>query len=401
MADSDAPGRRRALGLVSLAVLLASATWFSGTAAAPALRDLWDLSEIQASWLTVAVQLGFIAGTFVYALLNVADVFPPRRVFFFSALAGGVFNAGFAFFAEGAETALALRFLTGVTLAGVYPVGMKIVAQWHRSGLGLGLGILVAALTLGTALPYLISSFGRMADWRLGSAAASLFAVVGGLIAAFAVGDGPYFRERARFDVRAAFRLFRHRPFRLQALGYFGHMGELYALWSLGGFFAAAGFSERRPPAPENVSLLMFFVVGAGAVGCVLGGSFSRRVGEKVVALAALVVSGICALSSGFVSPLPPAFLVAFMLVWGAAAVADSAQFSSLAVQTCPPEYAGTALTIQNGIGFAVTVAAIPLAAGLGQAVGWRWAFTALAAGPFLGGLALSRLKRTDIRRSD
>ena len=401
MIDHDAAGRRRALGLVSLAVLLASATWFSGTASAPALRELWGLSGIQAAWLTVAVQLGFIAGTLVYALFNVAYVFPPRRVFFFSALAGAVFNAGFALLADGLETALVLRFLTGLTLAGVYPVGMKIVAQWHRPGLGFGLGIMVAALTLGTALPYLILSFGRTADWRLGSAAASILAVAGGALAAFGLGDGPYLRERARFDARAAFRLFKHRPFRLQALGYFGHMAELYALWSLGGFFVAAGFSGRRSLDPENVSLLMFAVVGAGAAGCVLGGFLSRRYGEKAVALAALAMSGTCALSSGFVSKLPPALVVAIMLVWGAAVVADSAQFSSLAAQTCPPEYAGTALTIQNGIGFAVTVAAIPLVAWLGQAVGWRWAFTVLAAGPLFGAAALSRLAPTDIRRAD
>jgi len=393
MTNPDAAGRRRALGLVSLAVLLASSTWFSGTAAAPVLKKTWDLSDVQASWLTIAVQLGFIAGTFIFALLNLADVFKSRRVFFFSALAGAVFNAAFALFSRGLGPAVFLRFLTGLTLAGVYPVGMKIVAQWYRRGLGWGLGVMVGALTLGTALPYLILALGGVVRWRVWVSAASGLAVVGGLIVRYVLGDGPYLGQAARFDFRAAFRLFGHRPFLLQSLGYFGHMGELYALWSLGGFFIAARFIGRRPLAPETVSLLMFAVVAAGTAGCVLGGLLSRRRGARTVALSSLSVSAICGLLSSLIFTLQGTLFVLVMLVWGAAAVADSAQFSALAAEACPAEYTGTALTIQNGIGFAVTVISIPLVARLGQIAGWRWAFTALAIGPVLGALALSRLK--------
>ena len=390
---SGSAGRRRALWLVSLAVFLASSTWFSGTAAAPALRRLWTLSDVQAAWLTISVQLGFIAGTFLYAVFNVADIFRPRRVFFLSAVAGALFNAGFALLASGFSVAVLFRFLTGLTLAGVYPVGMKIVAQWYRSGLGWGLSVMVGALTLGTALPYLILGIGGTSNYRLWLGGASALAVLGGFLAGFGVREGPYLKEAARFDARAAFRLFRHRPFRLHSLGYFGHMWELYAFWSLGGFYLAESLGVREPVRPEGISLLMFSVVGAGIAGCLIGGIISRRIGEKPVALAALALSAAFCLASGAIFILPLALLIPLCLVWGAAVVADSPQFSSLAVQTCPSEYTGTALTIQNGIGFAVTVVSIQFLAWLGQTVGWRWAFTVLAAGPIIGAAALLRLK--------
>ena len=390
---SGSAGRRRALWLVSLAVFLASSTWFSGTAAAPALRKLWALSDVQAAWLTISVQLGFIAGTFLYAVFNVADIFRPRRIFFLSAVAGALFNAGFALIAPGFAAAILFRFLTGLTLAGVYPVGMKIIAQWQRSRLGWGLSVMVGALALGTALPYLILGIGGISNYRLWLGGASALAVAGGFLAGFGVREGPYLKEVARFDARAAFRLFRHRPFRLQSLGYFGHMWELYAFWSLGGFYLAESLGVREPVRPEGISLLMFSVVGAGVAGCLIGGIISRRIGEKPVALAALALSAAFCLASGAIFGFPLAALIPLWLLWGAAVVADSPQFSSLATQMCPSEYTGTALTIQNGIGFAVTVVSIQILAWLGQTVGWRWAFTALAAGPIIGAAALLRLK--------
>ncbi|HET9317856.1 MAG TPA: MFS transporter, partial [Vicinamibacteria bacterium] len=236
-AEDRAAGR--ALVVVSLAVLLAGSIWFSGTAAMPALRELWSLSDAQAAWLTVAVQLGFISGTFLYSVLNLADVYNARRVFLVSALLGAVFNAGFAWLASGLPTALVFRYLAGITLAGVDPVGMKIVASWFREGLGWRLGILVGSLALGTASPYLIQALGAGRDWHRLAGLASLSAAVGGLLVAFLLRDGPYLRTRAPFDARAAGRVFRDPAFRYTAYGYFGHMWELYALWSLVGFFLA------------------------------------------------------------------------------------------------------------------------------------------------------------------
>jgi MFS family permease len=386
----------RALLLVSLAVFLASATWFSGTAAAPVLKEIWNLGEVRSSWLTIAVQIGFIFGTFFYALLNIADVFKTRKVFFVSALLGALFNAGFAVASEGFGMALALRFLTGVTLAGVYPVGMKIVAQWFRTNLGWRLGVLVGALSLGTAVPYLLFAAGTRFDWRILMLAASALAVSGGLLVLLGVPDGPFLKDTPPFDARAAFRIFRFRTFRLQAFGYFGHMWELYAFWSLVSSYLAASFAVNAPQFMGSVPFISFLVIGIGIFGCILGGWISRFVGEGKVALASLIASTIFCGLSGFFFRLPPGFLIPAVLFWGIVVVSDSPQFSALAAVFCPPEYTGTALTIQNGIGFGITVVSIQLMAWLSQRLGWQWVFVFLAAGPLLGAVAMARLKNSD-----
>jgi MFS family permease len=379
----------RALLVVSAAVLLAGSTWFSGTAAVPALRAAWGLGDGQAAWLTVAVQLGFITGTFAYAALNVADVWNARRVFAASALAGAACNAAFAWASDGLGWALAFRYLTGVTLAGVYPVGMKIVASWFREGLGWRLGVLVGALGLGTASPYLVRAVGVGGDWRTLAGSASVAAVAAAVLVTAALADGPFLRGRARFDLTAAARVFREPSFRLVALGYFGHMWELYALWSLVLFFVAG-----RGWSASDSALVAFATVAAGAVGCVGGGWLSRRIGERRVALGALVASAACCALSGLAYALPAPLLVGFLVLWGSVAVADSPQFSALAARYCPPEYTATALTVQNGVGFAVTVASLQLLPLLATRLGWRWVFTVLAIGPALGGLAMARLRR-------
>jgi MFS family permease len=386
-ADHDA---RRALAVVCLAVLLASATWFTGTAAAPVLRRAWLLTDAQGAALTTSVQLGFIVGTLLYATLNLADVFPARRVFLVSALLGAAFNLGFAWQAQTVGTAVVWRFLTGVTLAGVYPVAMKVVASWFRTGLGWRLGVMVGALGIGTASPYLIQALAEGVDWRRLVAAGSLAAAAGGLLLAVAIGDGPYLRRQAPFDVTAAARVFRVRPFRLTALGYFGHMWELYAFWGLLPFFLAARFPD--PGARPSLALAAFAIVAAGAVGCVTGGWISRTVGERRVALAALVASAACSALSGLAFASRPGLLLAFLMVWGIVVVADSPQFSALAARHCPPEYTGTALTIQNGLGFAMTLATLHLVPWLAARVGWRWAFMPLAVGPLLGAWSMWRL---------
>jgi len=382
----------RALAMVSFAVLLASSTWFSGTAAVPSLRQAWGLGEGESAWLTISVQLGFITGTFLYSLLNLADRFNARRVFFTSALLGAGFNLGFAWLADGLGAGVALRFLTGVTLAGVYPVAMKIVAMWFRSGLGWRLGVLVGALTLGTASPYLIRAVGTRLDWRALVATASLSAVAGGALMLLGVGDGPFLKTRARFDYSMAFKVFRHRQFRYTAFGYFGHMWELYAFWSLSAFYLGARFQGEASDWPGLIPALAFLTIGVGALGCAGGGWVSRSAGERKVALVSLVVSAACSALSGLAFSLPAAPLMVFILVWGVFVVSDSPQFSALAAKHAPPEYTGTALTIQNGIGFAITTVSIQLLPIVARAVGWRWAFTFLAIGPVVGAYFMSRL---------
>jgi MFS family permease len=386
----------RAVILVSLSVFLASSIWFSGTAAAPALREAWSLNEVRASGLTASVQFGFIAGTLLFALLNIADVFRTRSVFFASALAGAVFNAAFALLARNWETAIVFRFLTGISLAGVYPVGMKIVAQWKRLRLGWGLAVLVGALTLGKSFPYFLASIGSGLGWRTLAVAASALAAAGGIIVRFGVGEGRFLPASARFDVRAAFRVFQRPSFRLQSFGYFGHMWELYAFWSLSASFLAAGPAAREGRFPVPVAFAAFLTIAAGVPGCWTAGWLSRTMGERRVAFISLVASGAFCALSWLLFTLPFWLLMPAFLIWGFFVVADSAQFSALAARTCPPEYTGTALTIQNGIGFTVTAVAIPFTAWMAQALGWRWAFVFLAAGPLFGAVSLVRFQKVE-----
>ena len=383
----------RVLLLVSLAVLMASSVWFSGTAAVPVLKKAWILTDIQAAWLTISVQLGFIFGTFVYALMNISDIFRASRVFFVSALLGAVFNGFFAFFCSELNGAIIFRFLTGIFLAGIYPVGMKIVAAWFRSGLGWRLGILVGALTMGTATPYLIGFLGGGWDWKILIAVASGLSLTGGLMILMGVPEGPYLQKRAKFDMRIGFRIFRERKFRLQALGYFGHMWELYAFWALSATFLAFALEADSGLDPRFLPLISFSIIGIGTLGCVLGGLVSRIKGERSIALISLLVSGSMCAISWIIFSLPPVFIVVLMLVWGFFVVSDSPQFSALAAIYCPPEYTGTALTIQNGIGFGITVISLQIIPWIAHMIGWQWAFVFLLPGPILGALAMLKLK--------
>ncbi|MEZ5965534.1 MAG: MFS transporter [Planctomycetota bacterium] len=392
-ADSQSDSRRP-VWLVSLAVLLASSTWFAGTAVAPQLAASWSLDSTRAASLTSATQFGFLVGTVLFAVLNLADRFRARAVFAGAALAGALANAGFAA-ASGLESAVPLRFLTGITLAGVYPVGMKIVASFSTHGLGLRLGIMVGALGVGTALPFLVQWSAVGLPWRAVVAFASVAASAGAALVWLALEDGPHLRTRARFDASAAFRVFHDPAFRLNACGYFGHMWELYTVWSLQVFFLRQALPWAAPHAP----LLAFGVVAIGALGCVGGGLLARRLGERTVALRALVASTLACLLSPWAFTLPAWALIPFMLVWGLVIVADSPQFSALAARLSPPEYVGTALTVQNGLGFALTVVSIQCVAWLGETLGWRYVFLFLAPGPALGAWSMRRLGKVLAQR--
>ncbi|MFW6128901.1 MAG: MFS transporter [Candidatus Aminicenantaceae bacterium] len=383
----------QSLLLISTAVFLGSSTWLSGTAAAPVLKKLWALNEVQSSWLTASVQLGFITGTFLFALLNISDLFNTRKVFFLSALAGAACNAAFAGISQYLDIAVFFRFLTGLTLAGIYPVGMKLIAQWFQSGLGWRLGIMVGALTLGTSSPYLIFSVGGHFNWRLLMYAASILAFLGGLLVLVGISDGPYLNKLARFDLRMAFKIFSSRKFRLQAFGYFGHMWELYAFWSFTGSFLAASSMKHHSTSLASLPFISFSVIGIGTLGCIGGGFLSMKTGEKAIAYISLLVSGSLCLLSVFLFECPFWILIPVFILWGIFVVSDSPQYSALAVKYGPPQYTGTALTIQNGIGFGITVISIQLVAWLAQSIGWKWAFLFLAIGPLAGIWAMSRLK--------
>jgi MFS family permease len=388
--ETSGPGSGRALAVVSIAMVACISPWLAGSAVAPELALAWQLDAGESALLTTAVQLGFVVGTFFFAFFNLADVFNPRIVFFLSALAGAACNAAFALASESFIEALVWRLLTGASFAGVYPVGMKIIAGWFRHGLGWRLSVVIGAFTLGTAAPWLVAAVDAELPWRTVVLTASVAALLGGVLVLAAAREGPYLRTRARFSALAMFRVFRYRPFRLSALAYFGHNWELYALWSLAVFFMSATGVSR-----SGAAWVSFALIAAGAVGCVAGGWLSRLAGERRVALWALAASGVCCALTPLVFDMPPWVLGVFFIAWGVFAVADSAQFASLAARTCPSEYTATALTAMNMVGYTLTILSIQLVPLMADAMGWRWAFLVLVPGPVLGVLCLARLRLT------
>jgi MFS family permease len=382
----DAAGRRRSLSVLAAALVLSMTTWFSATAVVPQLRTEWSLSTNAASWLTIAVQLGFVAGALTSSLLNVADVLPPRLVILLGAVGAALVNAGLAL-ADGPRTGIPLRFATGFFLAGVYPPALKLMATWYRTGRGLALGTLVGALTLGSATPHLVNGLGGL-DWRTVVYATSALTATGGAIAYAAVRDGPFPFPRGAFDPRQSRLVFTQRGVRLASLGYFGHMWELYAMWA---WFLV--FFRAEAGGGASAAYATFAVIGIGAVGCWVGGLLGDRWGRTRTTVLMMAVSGACALVAGAAAAGPEWLLLALGLVWGFAVVADSAQFSTIVTELSDQAYVGTALALQLAVGFTLTVATIWLVPVLQDWVGWRWAFAFLAPGPALGIAAMLRLR--------
>jgi len=387
---------RRVLGVLSASELLAMAPWFSASAVAPTLARIWDLSAAGTAWLTISVQVGFVAGALVSAILTLADRWSARRLVLGSAVLAAAATAGVAL-APGPEVGIACRVLTGAALAGVYPPGMKIVAGWFREGRGWAIGILVGALTLGSAAPHLVRWAAPPDAWRvvLGVAAAS--GLAGGLLVLAVPHDGPYAAPSPKFSWSAAPRILRDRATFLANLGYLGHMWELYAMWTWTAVFVAESERLRRGAGADVTALaalVTFTVVGSGAIGCWLGGTYADRWGRTLVTSVAMVVSGSCALAAGLVFGGPLAALVPLLLVWGVTVVADSAQFSTAVSELAPPDYVGTALTLQTSLGFLLTCATIYLLPAVAGAIGWRWSMAVLAVGPAVGVTAMLALRR-------
>ncbi len=375
-------------------MFLGMTLWFSATAAnGPIVRE-FHLSAGSTAWLTMAVQGGFVLGTLLSALLNLPDVLNARRLVHLGCVVGAAANAGLVL-APGPLTLIALRVITGAALAWVYPPGMKIAAGWFERRRGAALGVLIGALTVGSAFPHLLAAMSAAVPWRVLMLIASSLAIVGGGIVRALVRDGPYVAATAPFDPSAAARVFADPDTRRATLGYLGHMWELYAMWTWIAAFATAavsGTAAGTPPASPRGSIVAFLAIASGAAGSAAAGFVADRVGKARIAVWALIASAACCLISGFVFRAPLALLVPFIVVWGVAVVADSAQLSALVAQYSPRDHVGTALTVQTCAGFLLTMVSIRLLPVAAQAIGWQWVFVTLAPGPVAGALALRGL---------
>lgn len=388
---SSARDRWWQLAILFVAIVLSMAPWFAATVVAAPIADALSLSAGEVSWLTLAVQFGFVLGSLASAILVLSDRFSPRKLAAVSGLIAAASTALMTWSAITGWQAIVMRLLTGASLACVYPPGMKIAAGWTQRHRGTAIGILVGAVTVGSAVPHLLRASWDVTEWRPVVLLAAAAAAAGSLLFAVLVREGPFQAPTAAFDPIAVRRVLGERNVRLATGGYLGHMWELYAMWGTIGLFLAEvgpayGVTSGRVP------FLAFMVIAVGAIGSVVAGMRADVVGRARVTMIAMAISGTCALIIGPLSLWSWNVTIAVALLWGISVVADSAQFSACVAEVAPREYVGTALTVQTASGFLLTMLTIHLVPGWASRWGWEYAYMPLAIGPLLGILSMSRL---------
>ena len=368
------------------------ALWFSASAVLPSLRAEYDIGPTLASLYTSSVQTGFVAGTLLSALLGLADRLDMRRFFMASTLLAAGANAVILLVEPTSLVVILCRFLTGVAMAGIYPVGMKLAITWAKGDIGLLVGLLVGALTLGSGAPHLFNAMGGI-DWRFTIAGASIVALAAALIINL-VSIGPNLGASPRFHPKIALKAYTRPALRLANFGYLGHMWELYAMWAWLVVFLQASFEVHLEEAALWSRLATFAVIGVGgAAGAVLGGLIADRIGRTALTMGAMAASGTCAIVIGFLFGAAPWLVFSFAFLWGIVVIADSAQFSASIAELSEPGTVGTMLTMQTCVGFLLTLATVHLMPTMVEAVGWHFAFAILAVGPFFGVWAMARLR--------
>lgn len=380
------------LALVAVAMIASMGPWFAASASATAIvRDL-GLSVTEAAWLTMMVQLGFVAGTLTIAATGAADAFRSPALMTAGGLLAAVSTAGLAY-TDSSVLLLALRFAAGVGMAGVYPPGMKLAASWFKLRRGTALGVIVGALAIGKAVPYLLAALTD--DWRHQVLMLSIGTTAGMALIFFFAKEGPHVAAAAKLDPHAIREVLGQREARLATFGYLGHMWELYAMWTWFGAFAAAGFAASgMPDSTQAGSLAGFIAIAAGAAGAITAGHWADRYGRVRVAAASLVVSGTCCLVAGLFFGAPAWAIYLLAIVWGFTVVSDSAQFSALVTEHSPRAHVGTALTLQTCAGFLLTTISMRWLPTLAADYGWQWVFIVLVPGPIAGLIAMYRLAR-------
>lgn len=393
-AGMAADGERwRVLSLLCLAVVLSLTTWFSATAILPELKQELALGPGAEAWLTNGVQVGFVTGALAASLVNLPDLVRLSRLMAAAALAAALANASLLLH-PGPGGVIAARIVTGMALAGVYPPALKLVATWFTRDRGLALGAIIGALTIGSALPHLFRAVSTSFDWRPAVAAASVATAIGALLFLLFAREGPYPFGEAVFEPSRIGQVFRERPLLLANLGYLGHMWELYAMWAWLLAYTRAAFEAQAIGSAAAASLSTFFFVASGILGCLMGGYLSDRIGRTATTAGMMIVSGSCALLMGFLFAGPLWLFMLVAVVWGISVIGDSAQFSAAVTELGDRRFVGTALSLQLGLGFALTVLAIWLTPRFADFIGgWRWAFLLLVPGPLLGAAAMLWLR--------